>query len=212
MFNLVPYAGMALNYANVDKGSSTSSGAGSITFSFTGKQFGKEDADRHLLCLSAFGGSSAQPSSCTIGGVSATLVAGDTGVRRSQIWRAHVPTGTSGNVVISGTSGANGCGFLLYSIYPLRNTSAVSTLTSSGNLTIPSGGVGIGAAMDSVVSGNPLSIVWTGLIGDDYVLWTSGNDFRLSAAILGNVSGVFAVNAVGSSAGDYGLACASFEV
>jgi hypothetical protein len=213
MFNQIPLAGGGLSYALTDKATSATAAGGPTTFSFT-VQFGPEDPDRYLICVSSFGGANAAPTSCTIGGVAATLAAADAPgdlTRRAQIWIAHVPDGASGSVVLSGP-GANGCGMLLYSVYPMLDPTVHDTLTEpGGTLTIPSGGIGFGGCMDSVGTSSPLDITWSGLVEDDAVTWTVATSIhRLSAASLGDIDAAVTVSATGSSGTDLGFACASF--
>lgn len=120
------------------------------TYTYAGLNFGTAAVDRYLVaCVTYRVGSAIGISSVTIGGVAATLVIGASSgtaptVTRAAIYIALVPTGTSGNVVVthSGTVSRAGCS--LYSLTGIGSAtaSATSTMTNLaggtfGSFTLP---------------------------------------------------------------------------
>lgn len=116
----------------------TSSGT-SDTFTETGASLGAAATDRLIfLAISGGRGVNEAIASVTIGGVSATFAVGITGSDPftefvfSEIWWAAVPTGTTGNIVITFTGDFVYFGAEVYSIVGANTTTpVVSTDTDS---------------------------------------------------------------------------------
>ncbi|MHA7852175.1 hypothetical protein [Roseovarius sp.] len=89
-------------------------GSGAISeksYTFSGVSFGAADANRVVYVMVGYdrGGSGLTPDSVTIGGVSATqvgttLTSAGNGESTLSLWKASVPSGTSGSVAIDITS------------------------------------------------------------------------------------------------------------
>jgi hypothetical protein len=135
--------------------------------SYTGMSFGTATSDRYIVL--AFGCVGNDITAVTIGGVSASklvsVVAGFGSVRTS-IWIAAVPTGTSGDVVLTGISGVSSA--QLYGITGLNSASATDTGSNSGSsplnfssLSVSAGGVAIGTSFSESTPG--ATATWTGL-------------------------------------------------
>jgi hypothetical protein len=156
-----------------------------------GMNFGTADPTRKLI-LVAFGtaGSvaSGNPSSCTIGGVTATLAAS---VVISQVWShiwiADVPTGTSGSVVLSGVSGNWVSACALYAVTNLQSSTPTATSTDSvlpitlGSTTVPANGILVGT-IGSNSAGSVGTASWTGSITQDFDSQFLAGKFAISGA------------------------------
>lgn len=147
------------------------------TYSFMACDLGTAAANRKIVVGIKDGiGNAVTISSVTIGGISASQVAvvtssGDT----TAIWQADVPTGTTGDIVVT-FSGANSrCGIAVYAVYGAA-AAAHATATSiatplSTSIDVPAGGILIGVA-GSRNAGS--TWIWTNLIEDyDQSLSTS---------------------------------------
>lgn len=151
------------------------SATAAASFTFTGLNFGAASPDRYLVACICWEGSPAKTlTSCTIGGVAASIICqvngGSTSVNSSAICIALVPTGTSGNVVanFSGSAGETGCS--LYSVSGIPAGTASSSATSAANaptatINVPGGGAVIAVANAIGPSGAPTA-TWTGLTKD----------------------------------------------
>jgi hypothetical protein len=153
--------------------------------------FGTADSSRKLI-LVAFGtaGSvaSGNPSSCTIGGVSATQAVSAVITQVwSQIWIASVPTGTSGSVVLSGVSGnwVSVCG--LYAVKNLQSATPTATASNSvlpitlGPTTVSGNGILVGT-IGSNSAGSVGTASWTGSITKDFDSSFLSGNIALSGA------------------------------
>jgi hypothetical protein len=117
------------------------------TYTFT-QDIGTANTGRLVVAAIFFTASSSRTiSSVAINGVSATQVVtnsdGAGGVfRRSSLYQAVVPTGTTGvSIVVTLSSGATGCGLSSWSIYDLSSTTAVdsdSAFSIAPTVTLPS--------------------------------------------------------------------------
>lgn len=136
-------------------------------FTFSGQNFGTENAARYIIVGYAIVGTGSTPS-VTIGGVSATLavsvIQGSSNATGLAI--AAVPTGTSGSVVVTlGGGTAANCSICVYSTTTLQNATAFNTTTSTSTdpsvtLDIPAKGFAIGIGESN---SNTASPTWSGL-------------------------------------------------
>jgi hypothetical protein len=114
-----------------DTGSYTAAVTNPITF--TSRNLGAEGR-RHIVI--AVGWINADNlSSVTVAGISATQVAvaaADFG-RKSAIWIASVPTGLTGNVVLTFTGNVSTVHAGIYALYNLRSATAVDTASTTGS-------------------------------------------------------------------------------
>lgn len=100
------------------------SGAGTTSYTFPAVSFGAAEATRKMIAVvgtrKGTGGNSV-PTSVTIGGVAATMLAGAgadsaSGNVCASLWIASVPTGTSGDVVVNHAAAVSRCSVRLYSM------------------------------------------------------------------------------------------------
>lgn len=108
--------------------------ANSTVYTFASQSFGAAHPSRLLACLAFFAGNGADRTlaSATIGGVSATIVVQNTDTtpingRTAALIQAEVPTGTSGDVVITASGSCLRCGIALYRIINLKSATAEDT-------------------------------------------------------------------------------------
>ena len=151
--------------ATISLTANATSGADATTYTFSGQSLGTAVSDRKILVGIAGGTSNRTVSSCTVGGVSATLVKRQQGAAQvtAELWIANVPTGTTGDVVVT-WSGANdrmGIG-----VYRLLSSAASSTmgsnaLTPTGTIDCPANGVIVGCVCQQ--GSAPLTFTWTGI-------------------------------------------------
>lgn len=83
----------------------------SSTYTFNGVSFDAEDANRYIVVVAAVAPNTASITGMTIGGVTATLVVATGHVA---MYVAHVPTGSTGTVVISGSGSPLRCAMAPY--------------------------------------------------------------------------------------------------
>lgn len=183
------------------------------TYTFPSQNLGTASAGRYIVALIAgsSGTSGRTISSVTIGGVSASQLgfvseAGST--RASSIWIAAVPTGTTGDVVITWSAGMGRCGVGLYSLTGAQTTAfdtatatATSGTTLSDTINIPAGGVCFSVAT-AQVSGD-YSWSWTNITEDFDTLLETGspnhNRFTGASDVFGSSQSGLALTATASS-------------
>lgn len=149
-----------------------SSTADLTTYTFSGENLGTAAADRYIIVVvkSRDSGSGAKSiSSVTIGGVTASIIiqkqnnASNSSLAGIAI--AAVPTGTTGDVVVTFSEGMLRCAIGLYratGITPIPADFGSSTATNpTYAIDVPAGGFAIGGVANS--NGNDGSAVWTGL-------------------------------------------------
>jgi hypothetical protein len=131
-------------------------------------------------------------SAITIGGVSATNIlqpAAGSGNYAAEIWVAAVPTGTTGDVVITGSGASVGCGIGLWrALYMSQTASDTDSDIAPGSgvlatsIDCPAGGVIVGM-QGSDYAGTRKT--WVGLTEDfDEAVDPGGNDIGQSGASL----------------------------
>lgn len=107
--------------------------SGLITYTFSGRSLSTADSTRLIIVtVSVQNGANTARSinSVTVAGVSATqVVTAIQGSSRTAIWKASVPTGTTGDVVVTLSGGALGCAVGVYAAYNLTSSDAVDTQT-----------------------------------------------------------------------------------
>ncbi len=154
--NSVSYLGNAVNGNNTDI----------YTFSMS---FGSESTDRYLISVVSCTLGSSIIGSVKIGGITATEVSSLTnGSVSSKIHIAAVPTGTSGNVVISSGAAMYGCGVALYRATGLNSATAYDNKTSTaspGSVTIGIAHPGFVIAGTSAGAAN-FTTTWSGTSND----------------------------------------------
>lgn len=153
------------------------------THTFSAQNLGTASADRHIICVFSGRAASVSPSltSITIGGITATISkqANDAiGLDIIAIVIAAVPTGTSGDVVITTSQTMASWDIALYSTTNVGSLIATDTGSSVANpltydLDINGGGIGVAAATsDSGVA----TATWAGLTERYDDATAGGND------------------------------------
>lgn len=163
--------------ATVDYLSSALTIASSTSYTFA-TSFGAESSARRIAVGVGYMTAGGFVTGVTIGGVAAMLIALSSGTVGS-IWIAHVPTGTSGNVVVT-CGGGQQCGVVVWRIGRQRSSSYVdSGFVDSAATTSPST-VNLNAVKRGVVVGlvalnNNANTTWTGLTENTDIGSGSGN-------------------------------------
>jgi len=143
---------------------------------FTSLDFGDENSERSIVI--AIASRDARVTGVTIGGITATQMyegIEDTGYVIPEFWVASVPTGTSGNVVVSYTDTPDWMSISSYICYSLDttpyDTASDSNATPSVTIDVPSNG----AILAVGTCANPYdSSTWTG-VTTDYALDVAGD-------------------------------------
>jgi len=153
----------------------TADAANASVYTFTAQNLGAAASDRRIIVsfgARAVGGTAMSVSSITVGGISATINAQTANTSADVCLvataTAHVPTGTSGDIVVTVSRSCVRAGITVYSASGLTSevasdsdtSTAVSPATSS--VTIPSGGFMVGFAVSSGAS----AATWSGLTED----------------------------------------------
>lgn len=180
---------MALDFAYLQGAESSSD---LTTYTFSTQNLGVADSARYIIVgimARAIGGSTTV-SSVTVGGISATLVVehfnSSSNSDYAGLWIAAVPTGTTGDVVVTFSAGQLRAHIDLWRAVNISSATATDTDKSTASppsvaLDIPAGGFAIGCGC-SGAGGS--SCTWTGL--------TENND-RITESLNGSVaSDVFA--------------------
>jgi hypothetical protein len=144
----------------IDSGSAT-------TYTFSGKTLGAAASDR-IIVVGTFSTNAVKTvSAVTIGGVSAAQVvaATNSGGEQCALWQAAVPTGTTGDIVVTWSGAEVGCGIGVWRIVGATSAAHASSGVSgasplSSTLDIPANGVAI--AYSGAASSNRTA-AWTGL-------------------------------------------------
>jgi hypothetical protein len=182
------------------------------TYTFSACDLGTADADRSIIVAVGAGRVSAGSrtvSSLTIGGVSATFAGRKQTVNlnANEIWYAKVPTGATGDVVVTFNAGMLGCGIGIWSVLNLGPVQDVQGDNTSGGVASQSVSIGGGESAFAVFNvydeANPsgLSAVsWStateryedltvegqsSLMGADYTFSTSSNATTVTATYTG---------------------------
>lgn len=149
-------------------GNATSTPVNTVTAS--GQDIGPESASRHIFVIvRAFNANTVSDAnnvtSVTIAGVAATKLYATPGstVQHWTLWRAAVPTGTTGTISVTRSigNGFSSCGFVVFSAYNLRNTTpnapVLSVVPGSSTISVDLLASGILMAM-----ANAPGASWTG--------------------------------------------------
>ena len=151
---------------------SSVSTADSTAYTFSSQDFGEAAANRYIVVTAGgYDTGNETVSSITIGGVAATIAVQVTGnFVTAAIAIAKVPTGATGDVVVTFSGGMQNAGIGVYRLINLQSATATDTGTdiaeSSGaladGLTIPADGCGIGYVCVRTVS-SLSTFSWTNL-------------------------------------------------
>lgn len=140
------------------------------TYSFAGQNLGTASADRYIVAAFAHRAGAGTPtgSSVTIGGVSATFLAGvSNGTGRCELWIAAVPTGTTGTIAITWSAGVARCVMGAWALTNLQSSTPTATYSStaspmSASANISAGGVALALGFANVAA----TATWAGLTED----------------------------------------------
>lgn len=187
-------AGGALVDVTISYRSQSSNTSDLSTYTFSSLDIGTAGM-RHVVVGVVSSGTSPSISSVTVAGVSATamLEQAESNLKIG-LWIASVPTGTTGDVVVTHTGSMLRCGVIVWAVYDLSSTTPTATASDatpalSQSLTINAGGVGIGLA-DGYQNGSTASWTWTGLTEDIDVDFADGaNHDAMSGASLASSGG-----------------------
>jgi len=153
--------------------------------------FGDEASDRKIIVLGAGRDTDNWDiSAITIGGVSATVTRADGSVGSyKEIWCAiaDVPTGTSGNVVVTYTGQMSDNFVLVYRATGIVSNTATDYLSAGGDpatgtLDVIRGGVVVGLEISNMYRTG--AATWTGLTEDVDISDGAGDDYQISGASL----------------------------
>ena len=166
-----------------------------LPVTFTGVSIGPANATRVVVIATMIGATS-DTTGITIGGISATKVAaGQSGsgvISFGDLWAAVVPSGTSANIVLSGSVvGSARVGISSYSIYGTQSATPASVLNgANGNL------IGIQVAIGSSCNEDAGAQSWSGVVSDfsSSISGGAGHTFFMSSASKGQVVSSFAVS------------------
>jgi hypothetical protein len=184
------------------------------TYTFSACDLGTADADRSIIVAVGAGRVSAGSrtvSSLTIGGVSATFAGRKQTVNlnANEIWYAKVPTGATGDVVVTFNAGMIACGIGIWSVLNLGPVQDVQGVNTSGNIASQSVSIGGGESAFAVFNvydeGEMTAVSWStateryedltnetntrNLMGADYTFSTSSNATTVTATYTGLTGG-----------------------
>ena len=136
-------------------------------YTFSTQALGVAAADR-IIVVGAFSTNVARTiSTITVGGVSATLTVAQSngGGEQSELWQAAVPTGTTGDIVVTWSGGVVGMGIGVWRIVSAASAAHDTGGDANSNpatdtLDIPASGVAIGFVGAASTGG---TVTWTGL-------------------------------------------------
>lgn len=141
------------------------------TYTFSDQNLGTASTDRYIICTihgRGVGATTRNVTSASINGVSAnvsvTASNAPTNATSAAIVIAKVPTGTTGDVVITWSSGLTRCDIGLWAVTEISDVDVVDSGSSTASdptydIDCPAGGVIIGASM----FGNTSTTTWTGI-------------------------------------------------
>lgn len=160
---------MAIDLTFTDSDSSTTN---ATEYTFSAQSLGTADAERQII-VGAWGSSGAgvSVSSLTIGGVSASLIIAQNGATNpiAELWIADVPTGTTGDVVVTFNDGKLRAGIGVWRLIggtvgdsDKDTTTSTATMTATVNVEQDGAVVGfVGGVTDDATA-----ITWGGATED----------------------------------------------
>jgi hypothetical protein len=142
----------------------------STSYTFSALSFGVAEATREIyVCILSRTTSTGSNPAVTIGGVSATLLVGNyvagSVTTTSHIYKASVPTGTTGDIVVNYSNSMLKCGVFVYRVTGNPTTSTASAAGTgtpvTANITPATGSLaiacGVGANNDAILSFNGIT-------------------------------------------------------
>lgn len=159
-----------------------SDNVGGSSTTFSSVTIGTASSDRYVVVVATVrtSGISDITMTCTIAGVSATSVATvaslTASAHRQNIFIAAVPTGTTGNVVLTFSRSSIRSMISVFAVTGIDGLTASATATStaspgSGTITIPAGGIAI-AGSYNILGG---AYTWSNLTEQHYSVFNTNN-------------------------------------
>lgn len=202
--------------ATVSFASSAVSTADLTTYTFSSASLGTAASNRKIvIAVSGAVHTTATVSTMTVGGVSASLITGTkvrwpTSLYGLEIWQADVPTGSTGDVVVTWSNAQNRTGIGVWAVY---GAAAAAHATATDNsapysqaVVVPAGGVVIGA----VWGGSPVSYTWTAPMTEKYDQEVESNQLQSGASYASTAGETVTVIVAPASAGENAMAAVSF--
>jgi len=191
----------------------------SSSYTFSSLSLGQADSSRRIIVALAGQNAARTVTSLTVAGVAATRIIGDNPIAPNgptvQLWIANVPTGTTGNVVVTLNGNFNSCAVGLYAAYDLTtntphasNQSALASSTSIAFGLAHKAGFIIAAAASS--ENAITSFTWTGVNENFDVLIGSSSRAASSASLTTSDDGTLTITATPNASGSLRLVAASF--
>lgn len=140
-------------------------------YTFSSQNLGDAAADRYIIvCAESRSGSTFDISTLTVGGVTATIIANSfnssSNYGRAVMGIAAVPTGTTGDIVVTWSAGVVRCSIQVYRATELNSATPVDSDTSIADDPTVTLTVGNGFAIGACGTGTPGSATWTNLTED----------------------------------------------
>lgn len=190
LFFIPPYTGFATSAASQSYTAGTTDTANTTNYSFGTVALGAAASDR-LIALSVVEGSTggSNPTSVTIGGISASIVGSVTsGPVTQSLWAAAVPTGTTATILVNNAGTRQFCRIDVFRIVGQASNTAYYSNTafnagSSTVLTLTPGYVladGATIACSAAPASDP-SYTWVGLT-EAYDVQAEAGNARVSGA------------------------------
>lgn len=208
-------APVAFEFGYVPSSAATST-ADLTTYTFTDVPFGDAAATRTIVvAIAGRAGANRSISSVTIAGISATEINQSSNTAGGfdsicGIYRADVPTGTSGTIEVVFSAGMVRSGIASYRMIAGKSGSYDSTVVNagtSGTINIPAGGAALASAM-SVAS---TSASWSGLAEDVDVTIESAITFSTASDTFVSAQSGRSVSVTWGSSTQPSMCIASFE-
>lgn len=181
-----------------------SDGTNASLYTFSGKALGAEATDRKIVVMIMATAPSGDMSAVTVGGVSASSLGYALGgTYYAGAWIADVPTGTTGDIVITVGSSIVRCDI---SVYRLTNSdgtipaSGSGTDTSSpytGSINVPARGAAFGVTYDN---GNT-TMTWTGIDEDVDAVGVDGETYSSAHKVFTAAQTGLAISATPAASG-----------
>lgn len=154
------------------------------SYTFSSADLGSASDRRHIIIAgtSIRAGGTGAISSVTIGGVSGTVIVETTGTGSGFIAIAKVPSGATGDIVVTYGVTVDNLGLSVFAVYGSENVTSVANFTSSNlsgsqSITTVDGGILVGIRMTGG-AGTDLTLSWTDSITGVSDTLTNGNTNR----------------------------------
>lgn len=182
---MIPFLDLLYEQVELSQTDADVSAANATEYTFSGKALGAAHTNRKIVVHITFEDTSdagSTISSVVTGGISAGIVSdgstsaisdsgsGDTEI--SALYIASVPTGTTGDVVVTLNEAVTNCSITIYRLinaattaYHVQTDNTVTTNALSVSLNIPGFGAAVGG-VHFLTGGSPATTTWTGLTED----------------------------------------------